>query len=431
MVTTLQPEHRLILAAVRRAFGQELQLPWCESIDWQRFTLLATRHGIAPLVQAGLEAAAVSPPADARRVLALASAASAVRFKISLEPTLRLALAVLGDVGLEPVVLKGAALAYLAYPKPGYRTLADLDLLVPDGDLERAHDALITGGFRQTDADRVPLGHHHLPPYVTPDGRFTVELHRHVLPAANPFAVQLAGLKARSCLRQVAGVQARVLAPADALMHVCLHLAYGHRYRWYPLRSFADILAIVSGPEPIDWDAMVGTTRASRTQGAVYWPLWLAREWLGAPIPNGVLDQLAPPLLLRRVIAAVLDSEYVIDSTSACDPGAEVLYGAVSELSLLSGCPSRQQLGAFLRCLFPGREAVGHLPHALTSSRLQYGAHLGRPRRLARGVFAVGRLLALTPRRTSGQHLSVDHMPAFSRRFRWSRRRALEKGVTS
>jgi hypothetical protein len=176
-----------------------------------------------------------------------------------------------------------------------------------------------------------------------------------------------------------------------------VHLAYGHRYQWFSLRTLTDILALTSGPEPVDWDLLIEIVRQSGTSGSVYWPLRLGHVWLGAPIPEFVLTRLAPPRLMRRPIHRVMESPYFLDGQAPDGLGASVLYNLVRELSLHVGCSVREQLAAARRCLFPSPDAVAHLPEAVSQSPLRYAAYLVDPRRVARGLMAAWRLMVGLP----------------------------------
>jgi hypothetical protein len=184
---------------------------------------------------------------------------------------------------------------------------------------------------------------------------------------------------------------ARVLASADALFHACIHLAFGHRYQWFPMRTLVDILAM-SVWSDLDWDLLVGTTLESRAAGAVYWPLRLSRDWLGARVPRQVLRRLQPGSHLMRIIKPVIQSTYALDG-AAPSAAANVLYNAIRELSLFTGCSTKVQLAAVLRALFPTPNGVGHLSSDLTRSHWRFWAYLCRPQRLARGAWAIGQFL--------------------------------------
>jgi hypothetical protein len=299
---------------------------------------------------------------------------------------------VLRRAGLAPIVLKGAALAYLAYPAPGLRTMADLDLLVQPDQAQLANDALTAAGY-QAIPDDLPEGHHHLPPLLTPDRRSLIELHHHVLPEANPYAIDMAALWSRAQWRQLGEVEALVLAPEDALLHICVHLAWGHRYQWFPLRTLVDVMALTTHAA-INWDLFVQTVSETRTAGAVYWPLRLSQLWLQARVPSQVLARLGPAAPLHRVMQVVIESPYVLNANTQAPSSMSVLYGVVREMSLYSGCSFREQAGSVWRSLFPHPEDVMHLPPEVSRSRLRYALHLLYPPRLVRGLIAAGVLIA-------------------------------------
>ncbi len=163
------------------------------------------------------------------------------------------------DVGAPVLVLKGAALAELAYPRPSLRHTDDVDVW-GTRDETRAHASGI--------AIRV---HHHLfgPP---------------VYLAAEEV------MRARAVGAEVAGVPVRVLAPADLLAHVCVLAASiggGNVAHWVPDAWFALPRVTDAG-----WDELVASARGGRLALALSCTLgWLA-ETLGAAVPSSVLATL-------------------------------------------------------------------------------------------------------------------------------------------
>ena len=55
--------------------------------------------------------------------------------------------AALADIGVQPVLLKGTALAYALYPDPMLRARGDTDIIIPSTERWRVHDVLTTLGF--------------------------------------------------------------------------------------------------------------------------------------------------------------------------------------------------------------------------------------------------------------------------------------------
>jgi hypothetical protein len=364
------------------------------AIDWDQWLVDTALQGLVPLVYSGLGELNLQTPEAVRRALHAGAAENALRHRRWYEPALRQTLATLSDAGIRPIVLKGSALAYLAYRTPIHRTLRDIDLLLAPNELDRAADCLLQHGYLRSE-QALPSEHHHLPALFTPDGRTAIELHHHVLQESNPYAIDQETLTARSELRRIADFEACVLGPTDTLLHICVHLAYGHRYRWYPLRTLTDILALTTRTGvAIDWDLLENTVQSTRTAGAIYWPLRLSQRWLGAPIPESVLNCFAPPAATRRLMEPVLESPYALNDQSPPERGANVLYNLVRELSLYAGCPAAMQLRVLLSTLFPPRHAITHLSDDLTQSRFRFAAHWWNPPRVVRGLVAFGRLLA-------------------------------------
>jgi len=394
VTATLSPEQRLLAACIGQPFGiaclAQPESPRDTRLNWEVAADLASQHGLAPLVYAGLVKLDVAAPMEFHERLRAQSLGALVRSEAWIEPSLAAVLDVLQSHGLAPIVLKGAALAYTAYPEPAQRTFSDIDLLLPEEEVCRASGVLRERGFSLDDRAKAP--EHHLAVHYVPDAPVGVELHCHLLPRPHPYAICLEQLRSRSRMARVAGVEARVLAPSDALLVACLHLSYTHRYRWFLLRALTDVLAITaSNAKNVDWEGFFETVQRSRASGAVFWPLQLSRRWLDAPIPAWVLSGLAPSTMRRTLVNAVAEPCYLLDDE--VPEGSGVLYQLLLELSLYQGCSLGTQVRSVLRCLFPPPEAVGHLSARLTRSRVRYAFHLGRPSRLARGIISLGRLI--------------------------------------
>jgi len=389
---------RLLLTCLTRPFGGTTALPSAtepaSAVDWDRAAGLALRDGLAALVHAGLGDRAQAIPEAARTRLRAAHAASVLTSQARIAPALRQVLEALQGAGLTPIVLKGAALAHTAYPRPSYRTMSDIDLLLPPGQLERAREVLAGAGFREE--ARPARATHHLTPFRSDRALIPIELHYDLLPAENPYALAADQFIRRARTARLGSIDGLVLDPADALHHACVHLAYAHRYRWYLLRGLVDILAITwRYGASLNWDDFLSAAVAARTGGAVYWPLRLARGWLGAEVPAPVLARLAPPAPLRRLLEPISEPGFLLDPEHRSGSSTAVLRTVLRDLSLHTGCPIGVQLRAALGGLFPPRSAVGHLPPAVAASRLRYGLYLLSPRRCRRGIAALLQLLAM------------------------------------
>ena len=401
MDSTGSPEHQLLFSCIGAALGRDIPsndwpLGADSDVDWERFTAIAIQQAVAPIVFRGLKTLKVtSPDSVSQRLWGAIAVAS--RDQRWLSRTLAESIASLHQSGIEPIVLKGAASAYTVYPEPWYRCLWDVDLLVLPTELQRSEDVLRCHGFSRNDTFEAefPRVNHHSPPLHLSGSTIALELHRELLSDPCPYRIDLNRVRGRAQRTSLGGTEALVLSPADAIHHTCVHLSYAHRYSVTPLRGIADILGLSLGKAGVvDWNELIHSARAAGTSGAVYWPLRMSRDWLGALIPDTVLDALSPPGAVRQLLASFAHPSFILELRAPSDPGAAALYGMLRDISRYAGCSIAVQAWALWRYGFPPSDDVGHLPPAVTGHRLRFGAYLANPVRISRGIIAFGRLIA-------------------------------------
>jgi hypothetical protein len=103
-------------------------------------------HGVAALLNEKLYRLE-NWPADLREAVHDRAIAQAV-WELRHQQVLARVHAALADIGVQPVLLKGTALAYALYPDPMLRARGDTDMLIPSTDRNRVHDVLATLGFK-------------------------------------------------------------------------------------------------------------------------------------------------------------------------------------------------------------------------------------------------------------------------------------------
>src|SRR5580692_11564511 len=127
-------------AGVRRALAGGADPAWAvRAASDQRIGALLWRalDAAGSLDVLGPDRATLGDMADAFRMEAV----------LLLPRAVALAVRPLTDVGLEPVIFKGPAVA-ARYPRPGLRPMEDIDLLLPRADHARALTALAASGWR-------------------------------------------------------------------------------------------------------------------------------------------------------------------------------------------------------------------------------------------------------------------------------------------
>ncbi len=255
----------------------------------------AARHGLLAAVAGRL------PPDDPALRARFERLAAGSRLRDArLREVLEEVLAALAALGVRPVALKGPVLADRIYADPGLRASSDLDLLVPEDELQRTAAALLRLGFRRGPAiveayQRRRLHHVQLLRSPGPD----VELH---FTPQSGFGARFpaeAFLARAIPHRTGRGTPLRVLAPEDELIVLGVHAA-GHLFArggW-----LLDLILFLERNPGLDWRAVEERAASCGCRRALAYALEKARE-LGAPVPGGRL--LAVGSARRRLAAAL------------------------------------------------------------------------------------------------------------------------------
>ena len=334
-----------------------------QGVDWTFFLDQGLRHGLLPLAYDRLRRldGAVIPP-EVMADLEARYYANLAR-NLRLQASLSEAIATLHQAGIEPIVLKGGALAGTVYANPGLRPMEDLDLLIPPEAMERAGTALASIGYRLsgrlTDQlvifqariggrlEWVSEQHGQLTCLDVQHALVSVDLCRHA------FAIEPDALWAAARTLPLDRGQALQLSAEDMLIHLCLHSGMGHAYA-VPLMATVDLDWLVAWEASGDfWRRLVARAEQFRVRTIVYRGLCWAQDLLGTPVPAGTLNALAPSPLRQRLLArlAPLDEERAWKGVGSRPKGVRelLLYAALMERA-------RDALGMVKAILFPDLE---------------------------------------------------------------------------
>jgi len=113
-----------------------------ESFLWRSYY-----HGVSALLNERLYRSE-NWPADLREAIHDRAIAQAV-WELCHQKVLTRVHAALADIGVQPVLLKGTALAYSLYPDPMLRARGDTDIIISSAERRRVHDALTSLGFER------------------------------------------------------------------------------------------------------------------------------------------------------------------------------------------------------------------------------------------------------------------------------------------
>ncbi|KQS46281.1 hypothetical protein ASG20_18220 [Sphingomonas sp. Leaf198] len=318
-------------------------------LDGPSLAAIAHRHQVVSLVVEALKRhGRPIPPALAARhdpLAPLRAAREAIRLR-----TLLLA------EEIEPIFLKGSALAVLAYGALARRQFSDIDLLVRPEDARRAAALLENAGYRARSdtganlANRVarlsPLAkdmevrHAGTGQIVELHWRMTDALRER--PAQDREAVQWVDL--------APGAAVPTLATDALFAYICNH---GAAHMWARLRWLADVAALLAR-EPDGGDRLWHAAVARRQGRAAASAILLARRYFGTPVPPAFA---APVSLRLRLLVAL--SRRVIEAGGGTTELARTRWRGWAEMTgklLVASSPG--DLGGWcVRLLFSASDA--------------------------------------------------------------------------
>jgi hypothetical protein len=192
------------------------------------------------------------------------------------------AVADLTAAGIQPLVLKGAALALLHYRDLGARPMRDVDLLVGPSCIREAVRVLASRGWHVAPAQGRENGPLNYGTHIEDGAGYEIDLHAY----GSMESADDSDFWESSVPLSLLGTPARALGSAEQLLHVCVHGARwdeGHSAGWA-----VDAMAILRSADELDWERLVERTVARRLTVAVGDALGWLRESLGADVPSWV-----------------------------------------------------------------------------------------------------------------------------------------------
>ena len=312
-------EGRLVFVLAGTAGEVATELAPDAGISWQRLIRIgAEENALIALRRYLRQYGEPMVPRHIERQLAMATLHIEARMRATQRRVEALTVA-LNAVGIEPVLLKGAALATTVYAAWEDRPMRDVDLLVREDQLAAARDAVLAHGWAPHPAvpgDRAYASHHHLTPFVAADGGAAhVEIHRSLLPIGHPFSMAPDEVFQHTVPVTIGAGRAAVMRPHHHAVYMAAHLVWLHQVRRGGWHAFRD-LAAMSSHRGFDWCAFSETATRWGAASCAYWTLRLGRALAGIAVPPDVVQHLRPAVpetmlahLERHLTALLLRSD--------------------------------------------------------------------------------------------------------------------------
>lgn len=304
-----RPEDELLLQGVRAYFGTasvaRIRALLHGDLEWAYVLRTATQHGVLPLLYKGLHTADVAAvPQPILAGLQEQFRANAVR-NVWLTTELLKLLALFATHEIPAIPYKGPVVATALYGHLALRQCVDLDIVVQPRDLLRVQPLLVSQGYRLalTSAQAASFRQHRYHyAFVRTDGKVLVEIHWAFTRKHWALSYDPVHLWARLVSVPLAGHTVRSFHPEDLLLLLCVH---GLKDHWARLLWIGDIAALLHRHPDMAWDRVLAQARQWGCQRILLLGLLLARDLLGAALPEQIIQKIqAAPVVsacARRV----------------------------------------------------------------------------------------------------------------------------------
>jgi len=278
---------------IQPAIAKEIREIAQGPLDWDYVINTAAENSVMPLLGRSLESLAgeILPPVWTNRVKG-ACRANTLRCLLLTGELIKI-LDQLEGRKILAIPYKGPVLAVQAFGDIALREYEDIDLVICQRDLSKAHEVMLGLGFRPrfpwihssgysgASASLIPGEYN----YVDDARRIIVELHTEITLRHFPIAPDLDEISQWLVPISLSGHTVRTFSPADNLSALCIH---GAKDIWERISWVADISELIQVENGIDWDAVWKRAEEFRAERMVSLGLALASDLLEAPLPAEV-----------------------------------------------------------------------------------------------------------------------------------------------
>ncbi len=175
---------------------------------------------------------------------------------------------------ITPTLLKGMSISTAFYPKPYYRNMRDIDLLVEQQQLKQVEQIMRVLGYEQKShlPDEFYKTHHHTKPWRHKTKDIWLEIHTGLVPASSPCSAakvfSLATINSEKQLNNIDGKEIYRLNPELQIVYIATHWA-DELKQTGGLFAFADIALIINNTQP-DYKKLIHLSSEPYIANAVY-----------------------------------------------------------------------------------------------------------------------------------------------------------------
>jgi hypothetical protein len=209
--------------------------------------------------------------------------------------------------GISSLPFKGPIIASCIWGDLSLRQFGDLDILVSLNDVTRAEDLLRGEGYRsdhqlnERQQAAILESKYHLH-FRDPQSGCNVEIHWRLSGSVMPSQVDLDGLWGRAVNVTFFGRNVLTMSKEDLLLVLCEH---GARHTWDRLSWICDV-ALLMKSQDMNWPGLLKWSQDAGSERTLLLGLLLAREILGATLPDGLSPRIRKDPELAYLAAKVI-----------------------------------------------------------------------------------------------------------------------------
>jgi len=305
------PEKRLLVCCARTKLTPEVATTIREilagPLDWDFLLWEAEENSITPLLDRHLSAVApgAAPPA-AQEQWKKTCRANTVRC-LYLTAELINILRIFHSQNIAAIPYKGPVLAAQAYGDVALREFEDLDIILRQSDVPKAHAIIVSLGYKPkfdwilspgAAASLVPGEYN----YRDESRRAMVELHTEITLRHFPIKPDLDAFIRNLVPVRVSNRDMLTFAAEDLLPMLCIH---GSKDFWERLSWMADVGELVQSHPALDWDRVLRFAQPLNATRMLNLGLALAAGVLGASLPPEISARVKADRVAGEVAAEV------------------------------------------------------------------------------------------------------------------------------
>lgn len=302
------PEDEVIRCCVRTRLdtwrADRIRTLLKREMDWSHLIATAVRHGVGPLLYWHLNTTSAAIIPECWKAVLAEHFQRNVRRNLTLTGELYKILELFAARDILAIPYKGPTLAALAYGNVALREFVDLDIVIRQRDIGRAHELLVSCGYRadfdlaaaQTASARIPGQYF----FQRRDSQCIVELHTERTLRYFPMPLDLDQLTQHLEAVSVGGGVIKTFSAEDLLTILSVHAT---KHFWDRLLWTCDIAQLVQISRGVNWDQALEHARCLDCERMLFLGLYLAHEVLDAPLPGDILERLQENTVVKSLAA--------------------------------------------------------------------------------------------------------------------------------